>query len=263
MDLMLTGKIAIVTGAGRGIGLATAQALAAEGARVIGATRTPTPELAAVAELVVPADLTEPGSAESVAAAAADLGGGRIDILVNCVGAGDFTPATLGGFLEVPDSQWRDLFDRNLYTAVSMARAVLPHLIESRGAMVNVSSINGTIPATGPVGYSEAKAALNALTKRLSEEFGPRGVRINTVSPGPVGTRLWRDPEGFGSLVAGSQGASYEDFMAAMPTAFGLTTGSLVEPHEVAALIAFLASPMTADLIGSEITIDSGASKHI
>lgn len=262
MDLQLHDKIAIVTGAGRGIGLATARTLAAEGAHVVGATRTPTPELAAVAREVVAADLTDPEAAESVVAAALNLGGG-IDVVVNCVGAGEFTAQTLAGFLDVPDKQWLDLVDRNLFTTVRMARASLPHLVASRGAMVNVSSINATIPATGPVGYSEAKAALNALTKRLSEEFSPQGVRINTVSPGPVGTRLWRDPEGFGALVAESFGASYDDFMQGMPAAFGMSTGRLIEPEEVAALITFLASPVTTGLVGAEVLIDAGTSKQV
>ncbi|QNK53402.1 SDR family oxidoreductase [Dermacoccus sp. PAMC28757] len=262
MDLQLQNKVVIVTGAGRGIGLATTRAMAAEGARVVGATRTPTPELAEVARVVVPVDLTDSDAASVVTEAALDLGAG-IDGVVNCVGAGDFGPQILAGFLDVPDEQWTDLVERNLYTAIRMARSTLPHLISSRGAMVNVSSINAAIPSTGPVGYSEAKAALNALTKRLSEEFGPKGVRINTVSPGPAGTRLWRDPEGFGALVASSMGASYSDFMEAMPAAFGLTTGRLVEPEEVAALITFLVSPVTAGLVGAEVVIDSGASKAV
>ncbi|MHA6749591.1 SDR family NAD(P)-dependent oxidoreductase [Dermacoccus nishinomiyaensis] len=113
MDLQLQNKVVIVTGAGHGIGLATARAMAAEGARLIGATRTPTPELAWVARVVVPVDLTDPDAASVVTEAALDLGAG-IDGVVNCVGAGDFGPQTLAGFLEIPDEQWTDLLERNL-----------------------------------------------------------------------------------------------------------------------------------------------------
>ena len=86
---------------------------AAEGARLIGATRTPTPELAEVARVVVPVDLTDPDAASVVTEAALDLGAG-IDGVVNCVGAGDFGPQTLAGFLEIPNEQWTDMLERNL-----------------------------------------------------------------------------------------------------------------------------------------------------
>ena len=89
------------------------------------------------------------------------------------------------------------MFNLNLFSAVWTSRAALPSLLERRGAIVNLSTINSRVPAPGPVGYSETKAALTAFSKRLSEEFGPRGVRVNTVSPGVVGTSLWRDPNGF------------------------------------------------------------------
>lgn len=262
MDLQLSGKTAIVTGASRGIGLATARALAAEGVRVVGAARTITSELHAVATRCVAIDLTQPDAAAALVQAALELGGG-IDVLVNNVGAGDVDALSLRGFLDTEDSQWTTLFARNLFTAVWMARATLPHLVRASGAMVNVSSINARIPATGPVGYSEAKAALTAFSKRLSEEFGPQGVRINTVSPGPVGTGLWRAPGGFGARVAQSFGVAHEDFLAALPQTFGLTTGRMAEPDEVAALITFLASPLAGSVVGADVSIDSGASKQV
>jgi NAD(P)-dependent dehydrogenase (short-subunit alcohol dehydrogenase family) len=83
----------------------------------------------------------------------------------------------LGGFLDVDDEHWRELFNLNLFSAVWMTRAALPSLLDRRGAIVNIASINSHVPADGPVGYSEAKAALTALSKRLSEEFGPSGAR--------------------------------------------------------------------------------------
>ncbi len=262
MDLQLAGKTAVVTGASRGIGLAVAEALTREGVRVVGVSRTITPELKAASVAAVSADLSTPEGARSVVDAAIAKTGG-VDILVNNVGAGDADRLKLGGFLDADDSQWRDLFDLNLFSAVWASRSALPSLIERRGVIVNVASINARVPSTGPVGYSEAKAALVAFSKRLSEEFGPRGVRVNTVSPGLVGTDLWRDPDGFGAKVAATFGAAHEDFLAALPERFGITSGRIAEPEEVATLITFLASAAAPSIVGADIVIDGGTVKTI
>lgn len=258
MDLGLSGKTAVVTGASRGIGLATARVLAGEGMTVIGAARTVTPELAAVAPASVAADLTSREGAERVVAAAVAATGG-VDLLVNNVGAGD--RLQLSGFLETTDEQWSELFDLNLFSAVWASRAALPSLLERRGVIVNVSSVNARVPATGPVGYSEAKAALTALGKRLSEEFGPRGIRVNTISPGPVGTGVWRDPDSFGAELAQVMGVPHEEFLATMPERLGMSSGRVTEAEEVAALIAFLASPVAAGVVGADLLIDGGLVK--
>ncbi|WP_328392372.1 oxidoreductase [Nocardia sp. NBC_00416] len=260
MDLELTGKTAVVTGAGRGIGLAVAQALSAEGVRVLGAARTITPELKAVADTTVSADLSTPeGATAVVEAALSDMGG--IDILVNNVGGGDADELTLGGFLDIEDQQWRKLFDLNLFSAVWSTRAALPSIRERRGAIINISSINSRLPAVGPAGYSEAKAALTALSKRLSEEFGPQGVRVNTVSPGVVGSSLWRGADSFGAKVAAAGGIGHEEFLAAVPQEFGISSGRITEPEEVAALVAFLASEKAANILGADYVIDGGTVK--
>ncbi|MFV0451906.1 MAG: SDR family NAD(P)-dependent oxidoreductase [Propioniciclava sp.] len=149
---------------------------------MVGAARTVTPELEAVAPLSIAADLSTPEGAQRVVAATlAEVGG--LDILVNNVGAGDADQLKLGGFLDADDARWRNLLDLNLFSAVWASRGALPSLIERQGAIVNVSSINARVPSTGPVGYSEAKAALTAFGKRLADKFGPQGVRMNTVSP--------------------------------------------------------------------------------
>ncbi|MBF6172437.1 oxidoreductase [Nocardia blacklockiae] len=260
MELDLTGKTAVVTGAGRGIGLAVAEALTAEGVRVVGASRTITPELEKASVATVAADLgTAEGAAAAIGTALSELGG--IDILVNNVGGGDADRLGLGGFLDVTDEQWRTLFDLNLFSAVWATRAALPSLLERRGAIVNVSSINAQLPAAGPVGYSEAKAALTNLGKRLSEEFGPRGVRVNTVSPGVVGTPLWRDSRGFGAKVAEAQGISHDQLLATIGERFGIASGRISEPEEVAALVAFLVSPRAGNILGGDFVIDGGTLK--
>ncbi|MHB8184965.1 MAG: oxidoreductase [Dermatophilaceae bacterium] len=258
MDLELAGKTAVVTGASRGIGLAIARALSNEGVRVVGGARTITPELDKATVAAVSADLaTQEGAATLVDAALSELGG--IDILINNVGAGD--ALGLGGFLDVDDEQWRELFNLNLFSAVWTTRAALPSLLDRRGAIVNIASINSHLPAVGPVGYSEAKAALTAFSKRLSEEFGPRGVRVNTVSPGVVGSPLWRDPQGFGAKVAAGHGVDHQEFLAAIPEQAGIASGRITEPEEVAALITFLVSDAAANIVGADVVIDGGTIK--
>ncbi|MGW0814214.1 oxidoreductase [Streptomyces viridiviolaceus] len=260
MNLGLASKTAVVTGAGRGIGLATVRTLTDEGVRVIGAARTITPELKETGALTVSADLS---TAEGVAAlmdrALAEWGG--VDLLVNNVGGGDDVEPV--GFLDTDDDQWTRVFDLNLLSAVRAGRAALPSLIERRGAIVNVSSINSRLPAAGPVAYSAAKAALAALGKSLAEEFGPLGVRVNTVSPGVVRTSIWEDPDGFGGKVAASAGAAHADFLRQIPQAFGITTGRITEPQEVASLIAFLLSDVAGNITGADHVIDGGTVKTL
>lgn len=226
----------------------------------MGAARTITPELKETGALTVPADLsTADGVAALMDSALAELGG--IDLLVNNVGAGDdVEPA---GFLDTDDTRWTRIFDLNLLSAVRATRAALPSLIERRGAIVNVSSINSRLPAAGPVAYSAAKAALAALGKSLAEEFGPRGVRVNTVSPGVVRTTIWEDPDGFGGKVATGAGAEHSAFLQQIPEAFNITTGRITEPQEVAALITFLLSDLAGNITGADYIIDGGTIKTL
>ncbi|MFF2552414.1 SDR family oxidoreductase [Nocardia sp. NPDC058058] len=262
MDLGLHGKTALVTGASRGIGLAVAEALADAGVRVAGVARTITPELEKVATATVSADLsTAAGATAAVRSALTELGG--IDILINNAGGGDGDKLGLEGVLDIPDEQWRNLFDLNLFGVVAVTRAALPSLIERRGAIVTVSSINAQLPAGGPVGYSEAKSALTAFNKRLSEEFGPRGVRVNTVSPGVVGTAIWRGPDSVGAKLAHANGLAQEQFLDAVPEQFGIASGRITEAGEVAALIAFLASGLAGNIVGADIVIDGGTIKTL
>ncbi len=172
MDLGLTGKVAVVTGAGKGIGLAVARALHAEGARVVAGSRTVTPELAAVADAVAVDLATPDGPARLVARA-----GDRIDILVNNVGIAPPRPA---GFLSVTDEMWAATWNLDLMAAVRAMRAALPVMVAAGGgAIVNVASVNARLPDPLVVDYSAAKAALVNVAKSVSKEFGGRGVRVN------------------------------------------------------------------------------------
>ncbi|WP_112133930.1 SDR family oxidoreductase [Glycomyces dulcitolivorans] len=260
MELGISGKTALVTGASRGIGLAIAEALAAEGVRVVGASRTVTPELEKVAAATVSADLSTREGAEGIVEAAVTAVGG-IDFLVNNVGGGDVERMVIGGFLDVPAEQWASVFDLNLFSAVWTTRAALPGIVERRGAIVNVSSVNGRTPSGAPVGYAEAKAGLTMFSKRLSEEVAPLGVRVNTVSPGVIGSPLWRDEERFGGKVAEAFGVAHADLLEGIPGQFGIASGRIGEPEEVADLVAFLLSERAANIHGADHVIDGGTLK--
>jgi NAD(P)-dependent dehydrogenase (short-subunit alcohol dehydrogenase family) len=258
MDLKLNGKTALVTGASRGIGLAVVRALTAEGVRVVAASRNPGQELAAAGAKSVAVDLSDPAGAERlVSEAVVELGG--IDILVNNVGGGDGDLA--GGFLDQSDARWAEVMDLNFFATVRVTRAALPALLDSRGAIVNVSSVSARVPAGSPVAYAAAKAATTSFGKAIAEEFGPRGVRVNTVSPGPVRTDMWESPTGYGAGVAAAMGVPHADLLAALPAQVGMVIGRLIEPAEVASLVAYLASPLAAATTGTDHLIDGGAVK--
>lgn len=258
MDMQLSGKTAVVTGASRGMGLATVAALVGEGMRVVAGARTITPELKETGAVAVAIDLsTADGPGRLIETAVAELG--DIDLLVNNVGGGD--GGAIGGFLAFDDRQWQDMFDLNFLAAVRATRAALPSLLRRHGSIVNVSSNGARMPHAGPVAYTTAKAALTAFGKAIAEEFGPQGVRVNTVSPGPVRTAMWEDPAGYGAQLAESLGVGHRDLVAGLPAAMGMTTGRLVEPAEVAALITYLASPHASSVTGADHIIDGGAIK--
>lgn len=259
MDLQLTNTTAVVTGASRGIGLATVQALTAEGVRVVAAARTITPELKETGALAIPVDLLTPDApARLIDRATTELG--DLDLLVNNVGGGDGEGQT-GGFLSFTDQQWQQSLDLNFLAAVRTSRAALPSLLRRRGALINISSNSARMPHAGPVPYTTAKAALTAFGKALAEEFGPQGVRINTISPGAVRTAMWESPDGYGAELARSMGVTQEQLLVQIPAAMGMTTGRLLEPSEIATAVAYLASPLAAGMSGTDLLIDGGSVK--
>jgi len=258
MDLQLKDKTALVTGASRGIGLAVVERLVEEGVRVVAAARTSSPALRQTGAFVVPVDLTEPDGPERLVAAARQEVG-ELDLLVNNVGGGD--GEATAGFLDVDDEAWQQIFGVNFFATVKTTRAALPSLIRQHGAIVNISSNGARIPSSGPVAYTTAKAALTALGKALAEEFGPQGVRINTVSPGPVRTALWEHPEGYGGQLARKLGVPQEQLLAALPEQVGMLTGRLIEAGEVADLVAQLCSPRAGSIMGADYLIDGGILK--
>jgi NAD(P)-dependent dehydrogenase (short-subunit alcohol dehydrogenase family) len=257
-DLGLAGRSAVVTGAGRGIGLAVVEALLGAGARVVAGSRGRTDALDALvkggAELtVVELDLTEPGApAALVAEAVAGYGG--VDVLVNNVGA---VRPRVDGFQAVSDADWDWAFTINFMAAVRATRAALPHLIASGdGRIVTVSSVNARLPDPLVIDYSAAKAALTNFCKALSKQVGPEGVRVNTVSPGPVETALWKGAGGVADTVGQSLGVDPGE--VARNAAGAAATGRFSTPAEVADLVLYLASRRSGNITGADFLIDGG-----
>jgi 3-oxoacyl-[acyl-carrier protein] reductase len=257
MDLRLRGKVALVTGSSRGIGLATAKAFAAEGCQVMLSARS-TEQLrqaetalrATGAEVAAhAADVSSPdGAASLIEATVAAYGG--IDILINNVGGG-------GGGARIADSSdddWRGALERNLIQTVRMMRLALPRMMERSGAaVINVASISGWSPQLAMSGqYGGAKAALIFDTERWALEFVPYGIRVNTVSPGSI-------------LVKGN---GWDRYRLANPGYFedyvrhGFPMGRLGTVEEIADVIVFIASPRAHWINGRNIPVDGLEQPH-
>ncbi|WP_171064413.1 SDR family NAD(P)-dependent oxidoreductase [Actinomadura soli] len=252
-------RIAVVTGAGRGIGLAIVRALAKDGFTVVAGTRTATDDLQAATPHTFTVDLATPDGPDRLVRHTLEQHGG-IDLLVNNV-AGTSTPS--GGFLELGDDAWQHTLNLTLMTAVRTTRTALPNLLERRGAVVNISSVNARLPQPRLIAQSAAKAALSNLGKALAEEFGPQGLRVNTISPGPVWTDIWTSPGGPGDLLAQRAGIARENITDQLPARIGLSTARFTDPQEIAALVVFLASGHVPNMSGSDLVIDGGLLKTV
>ncbi|MEV6662375.1 SDR family NAD(P)-dependent oxidoreductase [Streptomyces nigra] len=254
MSSELNGRTAVVTGASKGIGLAIVEALVQAGAHVVAGSRTTSERLKTLAEegsvTWVPVDLAEPEAAGELVAAA----GGRVDVLVNNVGT---APARTGGFLSVTDEEWRHTIDLNLLAAVRVTRAALPVMLDAGdGSVITVGSVNATLPEPLVIDYSAGKAALVAFCKALSKEVGPKGIRVNTVSPGPVETELWLGGGGVAQTVSDAAGITPDDVVA--QASKSTVTGRFSQPAEIADLVVFLAGDRSRNITGSDLIIDGG-----
>lgn len=256
MDLLLRGKVAVVTGASKGIGLAITKALVAEGVTVVAGARTKGEDLEFLENggkvFFVPVDLTTEEGPILLVAKAAELGG--LDILVNNAGA--VTPR-LEGFLTVTDEEWQESLTFTFMAAVRTTRLAIPQLKRrGGGAIITISSVNAFLPDPMVIDYSAAKAALSNFSKALSKEVGPDGIRVNTVSPGPVGTDLWLGQGGVAQTVAAAKNVPSGDVSAS--AAADSVTGRFTSPEEVADLVAMLASDRLANITGTDVVIDGG-----
>jgi NAD(P)-dependent dehydrogenase (short-subunit alcohol dehydrogenase family) len=260
MDLGLADKVALVTGASKGIGLAVARALAEEGAQVVAGART-TESLEGIDRVTpVALDLATPAGPSQLIERAVEEHG-RIDVLVNNVGA---VRMRLEGFLATSDEEFEWAMQMNFFIALRTTRAALaPMLKQGAGAIVNVASVNAFFqPDAGTIDYGAAKAALVNLTKSLAQEFGPHGIRVNAVSPGPVGTDLWLGEHGVAETVAKATGVDADTARANVIAGIGgFATGRFTTPEEVATLITILASERTGNVTGVNYIIDGGLIK--
>lgn len=246
------GKRVLISGGTKGLGRATVDRFLAGGARVITSARGALESIDGVE--FVQADLTTAEGGEAVAKAAINRLGG-VDILAHVLG-GSTTPG--GGFVMLTDDDWLSELNLNLLATVRLDRLLIPQMIErGAGAVVHVTSIQSVLPLPdATTAYAAAKAALRTYSKSISKELGPKGVRVNTVSPG------WIMTEGtdvFLKRLQDANGGTLEDARQLVLRGLGgISIGRGAEPVEVAEAIAFLASDRASAIHGAELVVDGG-----
>jgi NAD(P)-dependent dehydrogenase (short-subunit alcohol dehydrogenase family) len=251
------GKRVLVSGGTKGLGRATVERFLAGGARVITAARAVRDTIEGVD--YVEADLTTPEGGEALARAAIERLGG-IDILAHVVG-GSASPA--GGFVALTDEHWLAELNLNLLATVRLDRLLIPQMLDrGKGVVVHVTSIQSVLPLPeSTTGYAAAKAALRTYSKSISKELGPKGVRVNAVSPGWIMTDATGD---FLGMLQAANGGTIEDARQSVLDALGgISIGRGAEPEEVADLIAYLAADRAAAIHGAEFVIDGGTIRTV
>ncbi|HEV2514192.1 MAG TPA: SDR family oxidoreductase [Devosia sp.] len=251
------GQRVLVSGGTKGLGRATVKRFVAGGASVITAARTIKDPVEGVE--YVQADLTTAEGSDALTKAALERLGG-IDILAHVLG-GSASPA--GGFAALTDDHWLAELNLNLLATVRLDRLLIPTMLErGKGTVVHITSIQSVLPLPeSTTGYAAAKAALRTYSKSISKELGPKGVRINSVSPGWIMTEATAD---FLEILRAANGGTVEEARQSVLDALGgISIGRGAEPEEVADLIAYLASARAAAIHGAEFVIDGGTIRTV
>jgi 3-oxoacyl-[acyl-carrier protein] reductase len=236
MDLGISGRTAVVTGASRGIGAAVAALLEAEGARVTGISR---------GEGI---DVTAPDAAERIA----ERAGGPVDILVNNAGT-----SFARGLDELTDDDWNGQWELHVMASMRLMRAFAPGMAERGwGRIVNVASSSGKRPSLTNAAYSVTKAAQLSLSRVFADAYAARGVLVNAVAPGAVATGLWMDEGGLADQTAAAKGLTREQALEAQ--AGKAPVGRLATEEEIASVVAFLCSERASMVAGAAWSVDGG-----
>lgn len=245
MDTTMAGKISIVTGAGRGIGRAIAEALAARGATVVvsdvdAANGDETAAALGDPAVAIAADVTSRASVDAMVAEVVDRFG-RVDVLVNNAGWD-----VAGPFVDSDPDDWDRIMAINLYGVLHTCKAVLPVMAsQGSGSVVNLGSDAGRVGSSGEAVYSAAKGGVIAFTKAVAREMARHGVRVNCVSPGPTDTALF-------ASMGGDDPKLREALTRAIPMR------RLAEPAEIASVVAFAASDEARFVTGQTISVSGG-----
>jgi 3-oxoacyl-[acyl-carrier protein] reductase len=262
VDLGLRDRACVITGASRGIGKATALALAAEGAALLLVGRHEQTLEAAASECravatggraeVLVLDVTDGDAGERVLEAC-QTRLGRIDALVNNAGTSSVRPLH-----ELTDEEWEAQWQLHVMAPMRLMRSTAPVLAQRGwGRIVNVCSSSGKRPSQRNVAYSVTKAAELALSRAFADAYAAKGVLINAVAPGPVADELWLESGGMADQTAQAQGTSREEVLEAL--AAGVPVGRLGTAREIAAVIAFLCSQPASNVAGAAWSADGGS----
>ncbi|HUZ29244.1 MAG TPA: SDR family oxidoreductase [Solirubrobacteraceae bacterium] len=255
MDLGLADRACVITGASRGIGLATARALAEEGASVllVGRSQDALDQAAeqSVAGATLALDVTLPDAGERLVQACLDEFG-RIDALVNNAGT-----SAVRRLDQLTDDDWQAQWELHVMAPMRAMRAAAPAMAERGwGRIVNVSSSSGKRPSGTNMSYSVTKAAELSLSRAFADLYASQGVLVNAVAPGPVGTELWLAAGGMADQAAEARGISREEVLEQL--AARNPVGRLATEEEVAAVIVFLCSERASYVAGSAWSVDGG-----
>jgi 3-oxoacyl-[acyl-carrier protein] reductase len=254
MDLGLDGKVCVVTGASRGIGLEVGRSLCAEGGRVLFVGRDAEALVEAAAGCggeYIAADVTNPEMAELIIATCAEQMGG-IDVLVN--NAGTSFARSLD---DLADEDWQGQWELNVMAPMRLMRAAAPRMAQGGGGrIVNVCSSAGKRPSQTNAAYSVTKAAQLSLSRVFADAYAAANVLVNAVAPGAVASGLWTGPDGLAEQIAAARGGSPEDALAAQ--AGKIPLGRLAEPREIADVVVFLCSERASNVTGAAWSADGG-----